>query len=86
MVIQLFPIASVCELRLVRKQQKPVHAVEFAPFAAFVRELRPLFKQLFQVLAAQLIRNRYTILDLLDELGLLREAADAVTRRMTAGA
>ena len=38
------------------------------------------------VLAAQLIRNRYTILDLLDELGLLRDAADAVTVRMTAGA
>ncbi len=38
------------------------------------------------VLAAQLIRNRYTILDLLDELGLLREAAEAVTRRMTSGA
>ena len=36
------------------------------------------------VLAAQLIRNRYTILDVLDELGLLREAADAVTARMTA--
>jgi glycerol-1-phosphate dehydrogenase [NAD(P)+] len=36
------------------------------------------------VLAAQLIRNRYTILDVLDELGLLREAADAVTMRMTA--
>ena len=36
------------------------------------------------ILGAQLIRNRYTILDLLDELGLLREAADAVTLRMTA--
>ena len=36
------------------------------------------------VLAAQLIRNRYTILDVLDELGLLCEAADAVTTRMTA--
>ena len=35
------------------------------------------------ILAAQLIRNRYTILDVLDELGLLREAADAVTQRMT---
>ena len=35
------------------------------------------------ILAAQLIRNRYTILDVLDELGLLREAADAVTLRMT---
>ena len=35
------------------------------------------------ILAAQLIRNRYTILDVLDELGLLREAADAVTMRMT---
>ena len=35
------------------------------------------------ILAAQLIRNRYTILDVLDELGLLREAAGAVTLRMT---
>jgi len=35
------------------------------------------------ILAAQLIRNRYTILDVLDELGLLREAADAVTALMT---
>ena len=35
------------------------------------------------VLAAQLIRNRYTILDVLDELGLLREAADFVTALMT---
>lgn len=35
------------------------------------------------ILAAQLIRNRYTILDVLDELGLLPEAADAVTRLMT---
>jgi len=36
------------------------------------------------ILAAQLIRNRYTILDVLDELGLLPEAADSVTRLMTA--
>ena len=36
------------------------------------------------ILAAQLIRNRYTVLDVLDELGLLPEAADAVTRLMTA--
>ena len=36
------------------------------------------------ILAAQLIRNRYTILDVLDELGLLPEAADAVTALMTA--
>ena len=35
------------------------------------------------ILAAQLIRNRYTILDVLDELGLLQEAADAVTKLMT---
>ena len=35
------------------------------------------------ILAAQLIRNRYTVLDVLDELGLLPEAADAVTRLMT---
>lgn len=35
------------------------------------------------ILAAQLIRNRYTVLDVLDELGLLREAADAVTALMT---
>ena len=35
------------------------------------------------ILAAQLIRNRYTILDLLDELGLLPEAADFVTKLMT---
>jgi len=38
------------------------------------------------VLAAQLIRNRYTILDVLDELGLLRDAAGAVTRLMTGAA
>ena len=35
------------------------------------------------ILAAQLIRNRYTILDVLDELGLLPEAADYVTKLMT---
>ena len=35
------------------------------------------------ILAAQLIRNRYTILDVLDELGLLSEAADSVTKLMT---
>ena len=35
------------------------------------------------ILASQLIRNRYTILDVLDELGLLPEAAEAVTLLMT---
>ena len=39
---------------------------------------------LLTILAAQLIRNRYTVLDVLDELGLLREAADVATALMTA--